>query len=254
VHQKQGVNRCPISKTNKAVSNKVAASGTTSNANSRTRSPARVVNRAAAVNTVVNRVVNNPTARFQILLLWPRQRGFFSATDEISVALWRLSTLRMANSGHIFFAACKRVLGMACDLAANTIRLSRRLKRRLQSPNQTHATTLNRVTQVQPHQRAARNRRKIGRPDQTAPAPQLPSRSAMAKAAWLVRSRCLDPRFVLPEDFFEFVFERSRRNSKQAKPRQAFGGRGVDLHKLNLIAGQWCPRQYLGNSGQTHRV
>jgi hypothetical protein len=43
--------------------------------------------------------------------------------------------------------------------------------------------------------------------------------------------------FILPEYCFEFVFERSRRNSKRAKPRQAFGGRGVDLHKFDLIAG-----------------
>jgi hypothetical protein len=44
---------------------------------------------------------------------------------------------------------------------------------------------------------------------------------------------------AIPQYCFEFVFERSRRNSKCTKPGQAFGGRGVDLHKFDLIAGEW---------------
>src|SRR5258708_23754809 len=40
----------------------------------------------------------------------------------------------------------------------------------------------------------------------------------------------------LLEHCFEFFFERSRRNSEQAKSGPAVRGRRVDLHKLNLIA------------------
>jgi hypothetical protein len=59
----------------KAVSNKAAAGRTTNSVTSRTRSLVRVANKAAKA---VSRAVNNPTARFQILLLlWPRQRASF---------------------------------------------------------------------------------------------------------------------------------------------------------------------------------
>jgi len=36
----------------------------------------------------------------------------------------------------------------------------------------------------------------------------------------------------------EFFFERSRRNAEHAKPRQVVRGYGVDLRKLDLIAGE----------------
>ena len=49
------------------------------------------------------------------------------------------------------------------------------------------------------------------------------SRSVVAKAGRSVWSRQQNSWFVLPQDCFEFVFERSRRNSKCAKPGQAFG-------------------------------
>ena len=68
----------------KAVSNKAAARRTTNSVSSRTRSLVRAANRAVAVNRAVNTAVNNPTARFQILLLlWPRRRGFFLTTEKI---------------------------------------------------------------------------------------------------------------------------------------------------------------------------
>jgi transposase len=35
-----------------------------------------------------------------------------------------------------------------------------------------------------------------------------------------------------------------------AKPRQALGGRGVNLHKFDLIAGEWRLRQHLSYTGQ----
>jgi hypothetical protein len=74
----------------KAVSNKAAAGRTTNSVSSRTRSLVRVANRAVAVN----RAVNNPTARFQILLLlWPRQRGFFLTTEKIREARQASSAL-----------------------------------------------------------------------------------------------------------------------------------------------------------------
>src|SRR5258706_10454633 len=44
--------------------------------------------------------------------------------------------------------------------------------------------------------------------------------------------------FALLEHRFEFFFERSRRNAEHAKPRQVVRGCGVDLHKLDLIAGE----------------
>src|SRR5712672_589313 len=51
------------------------------------------------------------------------------------------------------------------------------------------------------------------------------------------------------EHCFEFFFERSRRNSEQAKSGPAVRGRRVDLHKLNLIARERRVRQHLGEAG-----
>jgi DNA invertase Pin-like site-specific DNA recombinase len=59
--------------------------------------------------------------------------------------------------------------------------------------------------------------------------------------------------FVLPQCCFEFVFERSRRNYKRAKPGHAFGGRGVDLHKFDLTAGEWRLRQHLSRRSDGSR-
>src|SRR6516165_12240189 len=56
--------------------------------------------------------------------------------------------------------------------------------------------------------------------------------------------------FASPEYRFELVFQRSRRNSQCAKPRQIFGGRGVDLHKFDLIAGERRLRHHLSKTGQ----
>src|SRR5258708_37085854 len=53
----------------------------------------------------------------------------------------------------------------------------------------------------------------------------------------------------LLEHCFEFFFERSRRNSEQAKSGPAVRGRRVDLHKLNLIAHERRVRQHLGEAG-----
>ena len=54
-----------------------------------------------------------------------------------------------------------------------------------------------------------------------------------------VRSQfCRVSSFALLEHRFEFFFERSRRNAEHAKPRQVVRGCGVDLHKLDLIAGE----------------
>jgi hypothetical protein len=49
--------------------------------------------------------------------------------------------------------------------------------------------------------------------------------------------------FAMLEYFFEFFFKRSRRNSECAKSRPVHRGRGVDLHKLDLIAGEGWLRQ-----------
>jgi hypothetical protein len=54
---------------------------------------------------------------------------------------------------------------------------------------------------------------------------------------------------ALLEHRFEFIFERSRRNSELAKSRQVARGRGVDLHQLDLIAGEGRARQDLSEPG-----
>src|SRR5215831_4142855 len=72
----------------------------------------------------------------------------------------------------------------------------------------------------------------------------------MARAGRSVQSPWQHSLFVWPDYCFEFVFERSRRNSERAKTGQAFGGRGVDLHEFDLITGKWWARQHLGNAGQ----
>src|SRR5258708_32455206 len=54
---------------------------------------------------------------------------------------------------------------------------------------------------------------------------------------------------VLLEHCFEFFFERSRRNSEQAKSGPAVRGRRVDLHKLNLIARERRGRAHLWGGG-----
>ena len=55
--------------------------------------------------------------------------------------------------------------------------------------------------------------------------------------------------FALLEHRFEFFFERSRRNAEHAKPRQVVRGCGVDLHKLDLIAGERRVRQDFSDAG-----
>src|SRR5262249_34479803 len=49
--------------------------------------------------------------------------------------------------------------------------------------------------------------------------------------------------FAMLEHCFEFVFKRPRRNSECAKSRPALCGRSVDLHELDLIAGEGWLRQ-----------
>jgi hypothetical protein len=51
------------------------------------------------------------------------------------------------------------------------------------------------------------------------------------------------------EHCFEFFFKRSRRNSECAKSRPVLCGRGVDLHKVNLIAGEGWLRQDFSETG-----
>jgi len=55
--------------------------------------------------------------------------------------------------------------------------------------------------------------------------------------------------FAMLEHCFEFVFKRPRRNSECAKSRPALCGRGVDLHELDLIAGEGWLRQDFSETG-----
>ena len=56
-------------------------------------------------------------------------------------------------------------------------------------------------------------------------------------------------RFAMLEHCFELFFKRSRRNSKREKSRPVLRGRGVDLHELDLIAGEGWLRQDFGETG-----
>jgi hypothetical protein len=51
------------------------------------------------------------------------------------------------------------------------------------------------------------------------------------------------------EHCFEFFFKRPRRNSECAKCRPVVRGHGVDLHKLDLIAGEGWLRQDFSETG-----
>src|SRR5215471_18166109 len=51
------------------------------------------------------------------------------------------------------------------------------------------------------------------------------------------------------EHRLEFFFERSRRNSERAKSRPVLRGHGVDLHELDLIAGEGWLRQHFREAG-----
>jgi hypothetical protein len=72
----------------------------------------------------------------------------------------------------------------------------------------------------------------------------------MAKAGQSAQSQWAAAGFALPEYHFELIFKGSRRNPEGAKTRKLFGCRGVDLHELDLIAGERWLRQHLGNGGQ----
>ena len=56
--------------------------------------------------------------------------------------------------------------------------------------------------------------------------------------------------FALLEHRFEFFFERSWRNVEHVKSRQVVRGCGVDLHKLDLMAGEWGVRQDFSDAGK----